>query len=103
MVRRALKAVDFEHHQKFYASTEMLSKFYRACQYIYLWMRMVSNKAPRVKITLTIPADLAKWVDEQVGAREYATRSHAFEVALLELKRNKSKLKHHQILEVQSR
>jgi Arc/MetJ-type ribon-helix-helix transcriptional regulator len=53
-------------------------------------MRMVSNKTPRVKITLTIPADLAKWVDEQVEAREYATRSHAFEVALLELKKNKS-------------
>lgn len=64
---------------------------------------MVSNKIPRVKITLTIPADLAKWVDEQVEAREYATRSHAFEVALLELRRNKSKLKSHQILEVQSR
>jgi len=53
-------------------------------------MRMVSNRTPRVKITLTIPADLAKWVDKQVEAREYATRSHAFEVALLELKKNKS-------------
>jgi len=52
---------------------------------------MVSNRVPRVKITLTLPADLARWVDERVEAREYATRSHAFEVALLELKRNKSK------------
>ena len=52
---------------------------------------MVSNKISRVKITLTLPADLAKWVDERVEAREYATRSHAFEVALLELKKNKSK------------
>jgi Arc/MetJ-type ribon-helix-helix transcriptional regulator len=65
-------------------------------------MRMVSSKTPRVKITLTIPADLAKWIDEQVEAREYATRSHAFEVALLELKRNKSKSMPHQILEVKS-
>jgi len=52
---------------------------------------MVSNKTSRVKITLTLPVDLAKWVDERVEAREYATRSHAFEVALLELKKNKSK------------
>jgi Arc/MetJ-type ribon-helix-helix transcriptional regulator len=54
-------------------------------------MRMVSNKTSRVKITLTLPADLAKWVDERVEAREYATRSHALEVALLELKKNKHK------------
>jgi len=54
-------------------------------------MHMVSNKTSRVKITLTLPADLTKWVDERVEAREYATRSHALEVALLELKRNKSK------------
>ena len=54
-------------------------------------MRMVANKKPRVKITLTLPVDLAKWVDERVEAREYATRSHAFEVALLELKKNKTK------------
>jgi Arc/MetJ-type ribon-helix-helix transcriptional regulator len=52
---------------------------------------MVSTKTPRVKVTLTLPADLSKWVDERVEAREYATRSHAFEVALLELKRNKNK------------
>jgi metal-responsive CopG/Arc/MetJ family transcriptional regulator len=52
-------------------------------------MHMVSNKTPRVKITLTLPADLIKWVDERVEAREYATRSHGFEVALLELKKNK--------------
>ncbi len=52
---------------------------------------MVSSKTLRVKITLTLPADLARWVDERVEAREYATRSHAFEVALLELKKNKSK------------
>jgi len=65
--------------------------FYKVIPYISLWMRMVSNKTSRVKITLTLPADLAKWVDERVEAREYATRSHAFEVALLELKKNKSK------------
>jgi Arc/MetJ-type ribon-helix-helix transcriptional regulator len=52
---------------------------------------MSSNRTPRVKVTLTLPAELAKWVDERVEAREYATRSHALEVALLELKRNKSK------------
>jgi len=65
-------------------------------------MRMVSNRTPRVKITLTLPADLAKWVDDRVEAREYATRSHAFEVALLELKRNKSKLARHRDKEVES-
>jgi Arc/MetJ-type ribon-helix-helix transcriptional regulator len=52
---------------------------------------MVSNKTSRVKVTLTLPVDLAKWVDERVEAREYATRSHAFEVALLELRKNKNK------------
>jgi len=51
-------------------------------------MLMSSKKNPRVKITLTLPADLTKWVDEKVRDREYATRSHAFEVAILELKKN---------------
>jgi Arc/MetJ-type ribon-helix-helix transcriptional regulator len=41
----------------------------------------------------TMPVHLAKWVDEQVEAREYVTQNHALEVALLELKKNKSKLK----------
>jgi Arc/MetJ-type ribon-helix-helix transcriptional regulator len=49
---------------------------------------MASKKNPRVKITLTLPSDLAKWVDEKVRDREYATRSHAFEVAILELKKS---------------
>jgi len=53
------------------------------------------NLHPRVKITLTLPADLAKWVDEKVREREYATRSHAFEVAILELKKNREYTKTH--------
>jgi Arc/MetJ-type ribon-helix-helix transcriptional regulator len=53
-------------------------------------MLMGLKKNPRVKITLTLPVDLAKWVDEKVREREYATRSHAFEVAILELKKNKN-------------
>jgi metal-responsive CopG/Arc/MetJ family transcriptional regulator len=54
---------------------------------------MTSKRNPRVKITLTLPADLAKWVDEKVKDREYATRSHAFEVAILELRKNNNNAK----------
>ncbi len=63
--------------------------YYMETPYTCLRMLMGSKKDPRVKITLTLPADLAKWVDEKVREREYATRSHAFEVALLELRKNK--------------
>jgi hypothetical protein len=69
----------------------LYQRFYKGISSIRLQMHMVSNKTSRVKITLTLPADLAKWVDERVEAREYATRSHALEVALLELKKDKSK------------
>ena len=35
---------------------------------------------------VTIPKDLIAWVDSQVERRKYSTRSHAVEVALLQLK-----------------
>jgi Arc/MetJ-type ribon-helix-helix transcriptional regulator len=56
-------------------------------------MLMVIKRRPRVKITLTLPADLAEWIDAKVRDREYATRSHALEVAILELKKNKHFIK----------
>jgi Arc/MetJ-type ribon-helix-helix transcriptional regulator len=35
---------------------------------------------------VTIPKELIAWVDSQVKRRKYSTRSHAVEVALLQLK-----------------
>jgi len=40
----------------------------------------------RGTITVTIPRDLTAWVDEQVRNRRFSSRSHAVEVALLELR-----------------
>jgi Arc/MetJ-type ribon-helix-helix transcriptional regulator len=54
---------------------------------------MDSKKNSRVKLTLTLPADLAKWIDAQVRERKYATRSHALEVAILELKKSEAYIK----------
>ena len=44
---------------------------------------------PRKRVGVTIPEELIEWVDSEVEARKYASRSHAIEVALLELRKKK--------------
>lgn len=49
---------------------------------------MVRSKKPeeitvvRAKVSVTIDTELVQWVDEQVKARRFRNRSHAFEWAL---------------------
>jgi Arc/MetJ-type ribon-helix-helix transcriptional regulator len=39
------------------------------------------------KISVTIEADLIEWVDANVKTQRFRNRSHAFELALMELKK----------------
>lgn len=39
-------------------------------------------------ITVTVPNDLLAWIDSKVTAGEFATRSHAFKLALIKLREN---------------
>jgi metal-responsive CopG/Arc/MetJ family transcriptional regulator len=39
------------------------------------------------RVTITIPEDLLEWLDDKVKERVYASRSHAFEVFVIEAKR----------------
>lgn len=43
----------------------------------------------RERVDVTIPGNLLEWIDGQVKDRIFATRSHAVEKALLELKKNR--------------
>jgi len=42
----------------------------------------------RTRMDVTIPENLRIWIDNLVKERVFATRSHAVERALLELKKN---------------
>lgn len=39
------------------------------------------------KVSVTIEADLIKWVDANIETQRFRNRSHAFELALMELKK----------------
>ena len=39
-------------------------------------------------MSVTLPRELVDWIDDQVHTRRFSTRSHAVEVALLELIRD---------------
>lgn len=41
----------------------------------------------RQALQVTVPVELIAWIDEQVRRRRFSTRSHAVEVALLNLKK----------------
>lgn len=45
----------------------------------------------REKLQVTVPKDLIAWIDQQVKARKFHHRSHAVEVALLELKKSSTR------------
>jgi Arc/MetJ-type ribon-helix-helix transcriptional regulator len=42
----------------------------------------------RMALQVTVPVELIGWIDEQVRRRRFSTRSHAVEVALLELRKD---------------
>jgi len=39
---------------------------------------------PRERISITLPKECVEWLDRQVEARKYFSRSHAIEVLILE-------------------
>jgi len=41
---------------------------------------------PKVKLTVTVQADLKTWVDEEVEKGHFADRSHAVQYSLLKVK-----------------
>ena len=53
-------------------------------------MRYTMPKKNKVKTSVALDEELLKWVDEQVETRRFASRTHAVEYALEQL-RNQSK------------
>jgi len=47
-------------------------------------MQSKGENMPRERVSITLPIDCVKWVDEKIDSRIYATRSHAIEVLILE-------------------
>lgn len=40
----------------------------------------------KVKVTASIDVDLVEWIDQEVGKRRFASRTHALEFATAKLK-----------------
>ena len=47
-------------------------------------MKSEIGDMPRERISITLPNECVKWIDEKVKSRTYANRSHALEVLVLE-------------------
>lgn len=45
----------------------------------------------RERISITLPEECVKWVDERIEKRIYANRSHAIEVLILEARKENLK------------
>jgi metal-responsive CopG/Arc/MetJ family transcriptional regulator len=45
----------------------------------------------RERLSLTLPKECMQWLDKQVEARKYFSRSHAMEVLILEAMKNEKK------------
>ena len=43
--------------------------------------RILIMPAKMVKLSISVDAEVAKWIDEQIEKRIYRNRSHAFDVA----------------------
>ena len=41
---------------------------------------------PKMKLSVTVDADLVKWIDSQIKKKKFANRSHGFEYAVSQLK-----------------
>jgi len=53
-----------------------------------LWCPSQPMAKKRMALQVTVPVELIGWIDEQVRRRRFSTRSHAVEVALLELRKD---------------
>lgn len=42
---------------------------------------------PRERVSITLPKECIKWLDQKILTRVYANRSHAIEVLILEAKK----------------
>ncbi|MDH2906487.1 MAG: ribbon-helix-helix domain-containing protein [Candidatus Nitrosotalea sp.] len=42
----------------------------------------------KLKLTVSIDADLVKWIDGQIKDKKFASRSHGFEYAVSQLKKS---------------
>jgi len=42
----------------------------------------------KVKVTSTMLPELVEWIDERVASRRFGSRSHALEVAIIELRKS---------------
>jgi len=47
-------------------------------------MQFEGENVPRERVSITLPRECVKWIDEKIGSRIYANRSHAVEVLVLE-------------------
>lgn len=47
-------------------------------------MSFEGENVPRERVSITLPVECVKWVDEKIESRVYANRSHAIEVLVLE-------------------
>lgn len=59
--------------------------------HLYLTARVGSSvwmPRKRENLPVTVPRDLIVWLDELVKRRRFSTRSHAVEVALIELRKH---------------
>jgi Arc/MetJ-type ribon-helix-helix transcriptional regulator len=45
----------------------------------------------RERLSLTLPKECVQWLDKQVEARKYFSRSHAMEVLILEAMKSEKK------------
>ncbi|HKG89249.1 MAG TPA: ribbon-helix-helix domain-containing protein [Nitrososphaeraceae archaeon] len=45
--------------------------------------------AKKVKTSITVDDDLLKWIDKEIQSRRFASRTHAIEYAIEQLKRGK--------------
>ncbi|MDE1832371.1 MAG: hypothetical protein KGI02_08395 [Thaumarchaeota archaeon] len=44
----------------------------------------------KMKLTISIDAELVKWIDQQIKEKVFSSRSHGFEYAVSKLKRSHS-------------
>lgn len=53
-------------------------------------MQREAEGVPRERVSITLPRECVKWIDEKIENRTYANRSHAFEVLVLETMKRES-------------
>lgn len=46
-------------------------------------MKTEVEAMPRMRISITLPKECVEWMDQQVEARKFFSRSHAVEVLIL--------------------